>query len=108
MPADLASIKSLTPEEVAAVEASMAATHKAKKGGNQLKVLAATLKNPVIYVISSIKFTRDVAFYGVVYWCGQGPRGAGGGAGVGRALQGTREGPGDGTCRACGGGEVGM
>ncbi|KAI8472261.1 MAG: major facilitator superfamily domain-containing protein [Monoraphidium minutum] len=68
MPHSVECIKALTPEEVAAVHASMARTHKPVKGGNQLKVLGAVLRNPTIAAVASMKFTRDVAFYGVVYW----------------------------------------
>ena len=38
------------------------------RGGNQLAVLAAALRNPAVYVISATKFTRDVVLYGLIYW----------------------------------------
>lgn len=68
MPHDVDAISALTPEEAAAVHASMARTHKPARGGNQLAVLAAALRNPAVYVISAIKFTRDVVLYGLIYW----------------------------------------
>jgi hypothetical protein len=81
MPRDVDSVKTLTPEENAAVHASFIASHRPAKGGNQLKVFAKALTNPVVLALCFVKFTRDVAFYGITYCehrapcaCGRGSR----------------------------------
>lgn len=68
MPQDIDSVKALTPEELAAVHASFASSHRPAKGGNQVAVFLKALTNPAVLALCFVKFTRDVAFYGVTYW----------------------------------------
>jgi hypothetical protein len=67
MPQDIDSVKALTPEELAAVHASFASSHRPAKGGNQVAVFLKALTNPAVLALCFVKFTRDVAFYGVTY-----------------------------------------
>lgn len=67
MPRDIDSIKGLTDEERAALHASHA--HHAKPATEPLKALVGALKNPAVWIGGAgIKFMRDVAFYGLMYW----------------------------------------
>lgn len=66
MPRDIDGMKSLTPEERAALHASMA--HHAKPVSGARKALVGALKNPAVYIGGFIKFFRDVGFYGLMYW----------------------------------------
>ena len=67
MPEDYESVRALTPAEAAALSASFALGHRPAHGGNQVAVLWAAATSPIVILTSLIKFSRDVAFYGVVY-----------------------------------------
>ncbi|GBF88096.1 MFS transporter [Raphidocelis subcapitata] len=68
MPRDVEAVTALTPEELAAVRASFASTQPPARGGNQLAVLRRALANPAVAAACVIKFCRDTAFYGIIFW----------------------------------------
>jgi len=66
MPKDIDALKSLTAEEREALHASM--MHHAKPVKDVKKLLGA-IKNPAVWIAGTgIKFLRDIAFYGLMYW----------------------------------------
>lgn len=67
MPRDIDAVRSLTSEEKAALHASLESHHKPVTSA--MTALAGALRNPVVYVAGlGIKFFRDIAFYGLMYW----------------------------------------
>jgi MFS family permease len=67
MPRDIDAIKGLTDDERAALHASLA--HHAKPASSPVKALLGALRNPAVWIGGGgIKFFRDVAFYGLMYW----------------------------------------
>jgi len=67
LPRNIDAVRWLTAAEKAAVHASMKGQQMPVASSRQ--ALLGALRNPVVYVAGfGIKFFRDIAFYGLLYW----------------------------------------